>query len=266
MPLPPSKRVVFKRNPLFAVSAQMRFPPILRIQVEPPAQFQEAIRDQFPGYELVNPAQVAVPPGVPAEVQAAMRAAMQSTLNVSFEQAHRFKTDDGSWTLQLTQESLTMACKSYERWEVFREKFNFAREHFITVYKPPFSTMVGLRYQNAIDRSKLGLDGVGWKELLKPFIAAEFGCDGLSEQEIVANLHRFQFKDGSDDILVQHGMATHNETKVQVYSIDNNLNSTGKVELTDVLPRLDQLNKHSGSLFRLCITDRLYNSLDPISI
>ncbi|MHB1674833.1 MAG: TIGR04255 family protein [Acidobacteriaceae bacterium] len=266
MPLPPSKRVVFRRNPLFAVSAQMRFPPILRIQVETPAQFQEAIREQFPGYELINPAKVAIPSGIPSDIQAAMRATMQSNLNVSFEQAHRFKTNDGNWTIQLTQESVTMACTTYERWERFREKFSFALEHFIRIYKPPFSTMVGLRYQNAIERSKLGLDGVGWKRLLKPCIAAEFGCDGLSEHEIISNLHRFEFIEGADRIVVQHGMATNLLTKEPVYSIDNNLNSTDKVELKDVLSRLDQLNKHSGSLFRLCITEELFNSLDPISI
>ncbi len=126
--------------------------------------------------------------------------------------------------------------------------------------------MVGLRYQNAIERAKLGLNGVGWKELLKPFIAAELGCEGLSEGEFVSDLHRFEFKEGLDRIVVQHGMATNQLTKESVYSIDNNFNSTDKVELKDVLSRLDQLNKHSGSLFRLCITDRLYNSLDPISL
>ncbi len=266
MPLSPSERVVFERNPLFAVSAQMRFSPILRIQVETPAQFQEAIREQFPGYEFVNPAQIATPPGVPAEIQAAMRTAMQSSLNISFEQAHRFKSGDDNWIVQLNQGSITVVCRSYERWEVFRTKFDFALQNFIRIYRPPFATMVGLRYQNAIDRSVLGLEGVAWKDLLKPFIAAEFGCEGLSEQEIVADSHRFQFKDGPDDILVQHGMATNNATKQPVYSIDNNFHSTGKVELTDVIPRLDQLNKHSGSLFRLCITDRLYESLKPTSI
>ncbi len=266
MPLPTSKRVVFRRNPLFAVSAQVRFHPILRIQVETPVEFQEAIRSDFAGYQVVNPAPISIPPMVPSEVQAAMRNTLQSTLNISFERAHRFESSDGNWTVQLSQGSMTMACKAYPRWEDFREKFRPVLESFVRIYCPPFMIAVGLRYQNAIERSKLGLKGVNWSELLKPFIAAEFSSDGMSEADILSDLHRFEFREGPDRILVQHGMATNQLTKEQVYSIDSNLNSTGKVELTDVIPRLNQLNKHSGSLFRLCITDRLFASLEPMDI
>ena len=159
-----------------------------------------------------------------------------------------------------------MACKAYPRWEEFRERFRPVLEAFIGIYAPPFMVDVGLRYQNAIERSKLGLTGVNWSELLKPFIAAEFSGEGMSEADILSDLHRFEFKEGTDRILVQHGMATNQTTKEPVYSIDCNLNSTGKVELADVFPRLNQLNKHSGSLFRLCITDRLFTSLEPVDI
>lgn len=266
MPLPTSQRVVFNQNPLFAVSAQMRFPPILRIQVEPPVELQEAIRSEFPGYEVVNPSPVVMPPEIPLQVQSVMRTALQSNLNISFERAHQFKSADDNWVVQVSQESFTLACKSYERWEVFRRKLKFVFEEFVRIYRLPFATRVGLRYQNAIQRSKLGLDGVAWKDLLNPFIAAELGCGGLSEVNITSNLHRFQFTEGSNQILVQHGLGHNQLTKEQVYSIDNNFNSTGKVELTNVFSRLDELNKHSGSLFRLCITDRLYSSLDPKSI
>ena len=266
MPLPTFKRVVFNRNPLFGVSAQVRFHPILRIQVEAPAEFQEAIRSQFAGYQVVNPAAIAIPPAIPPEVQAAMRSSLQSSLNISFERAHRFESSDGNWTVQLSQGSMTMACKAYPRWEDFREKFRPVLESFIRIYSPPFLVAVGLRYQNAIERSKLGLDSVKWSVLLKPFIAAEFSVEDISESDIVSDLHRFEFKDGADRILVQHGMATNQVTKESVYSIDCNLSSTGKVELTDVFLRLNQLNKHSGSLFRLCITDRLFNSLEPVDI
>lgn len=266
MALPTSKRVVFRRNPLFGVSAQVRFNPILRIQVETPAEFQEANRSQFAGYQVVNPAAIAIPSAVPAEVQAAMRNSLQSSLNISFERAHRFESGDGNWTIQLSQGSMTMSCKVYPRWEEFRERFRPVLESFVRIYSPPFMTVVGLRYQNAIERSKLGLVGVNWSALLKPFIAAEFSCEGLLEADIVSDLHRFEFREGPDRILVQHGMATNQLTKEPVYSIDCNFNSMGKVELTDVLSRLDQLNKHSGSLFRLCITDRLFNSLEPMDI
>jgi uncharacterized protein (TIGR04255 family) len=266
MALSPSKRVVFNRNPLFGVSVQVRFPPILRIQVEPPAKFQETIRSTFPWYTAVNPAPIAMPGGISADIQAAMQATMQSNLGVSFERAHRFVSDDSNWVVQLSQAAITMSCKTYPRWEIFREKFEFVFNAFTAIYSPPFATMVGLRYQNVIQRSALDLTGVAWPELLQPFIAAEFGCAGLSETDIVSDLHRFELKEGPDRILVQHGMATNQLNKEPVYSIDNNFNTTDKVELKDVFLRLDELNKHSGSFFRLCITDRLYSSLEPLPI
>ena len=47
MPFPDYGRVIYQRNPLIEVICQVRFPPVLRIDVEPPAAFQEAIRDEF---------------------------------------------------------------------------------------------------------------------------------------------------------------------------------------------------------------------------
>jgi len=179
---------------------------------------------------------------------------------------HRFDSSDGKWTVNLTQETIMMACNEYPRWEEYRERFRPVFDSFVATYNPPFALSVGLRYQNAIQRSKLGLENVGWAELLSPFIAAEFGCEGLLETDVISDLHRFEFKEGQDRILVQHGMAKNQLTQEPVYSIDSNLNSSGKVDLHDVFPRLDQLNKHSGSLFRLCIKDRLFNSLEPMDI
>jgi uncharacterized protein (TIGR04255 family) len=266
MPLPSSTRVVFKRNPLAAVSAEVRFPPILRIQVEPPVAFQDAIRAKFPWYEATSPQPFPFPPGTTADLQAAVQAAVQNNFGVSLERAHKFHSDDRNWTVQVLPASIGMSCKVYPRWEAFRDKFELAFNAFAEIYKPAFGASVGLRYQNVIKRSALGLQGVAWTELLQPFIAAEFGCTGLAEKEIVSDTHRFEFRENSDRILVQHGMATHRQDKELLYLIDNNFTTTEKVELKGVFDGLDRLNKYSGSLFRLCITDKLYNSLDPLPI
>jgi uncharacterized protein (TIGR04255 family) len=266
MPLPHFKRVVFKKNPLYGVSAQMRFHPILRIQVEPPVSFQEAIRPQFPGYEPVNPAAVMLPSGIPAEVQRTILASAQAGLNIGFEQAHRFTSSDRNWAVQMSKDSVILSCKVYPRWEEFRERLRPVIDAFIRAYSPPFALSVALRYQNAIQRSALGLSGVSWSELLKPFVAAEFGCEGIAEADVLSDFHRFEIKENDNRVIVQHGLAKNKETGESVYSIDSNLTSNGKVELTDVTTRLDQLNRHSGSLFRLCITDRLFESLEPIDL
>ncbi len=50
MTFPSRQRIIYERNPLDRVICQVRFPPILRIDSEIPAVFQERIRKDFPEY------------------------------------------------------------------------------------------------------------------------------------------------------------------------------------------------------------------------
>ena len=43
-------RCIYRRSPLIEVICQLRFPAILRIDAQAPAQFQEAIRGDYPQF------------------------------------------------------------------------------------------------------------------------------------------------------------------------------------------------------------------------
>jgi hypothetical protein len=60
---PDSARVIYGKAPLTGVVCQLRFPPILRIESAPPADFQDRIREQFPLLE--RRPQSPTPPGIP---------------------------------------------------------------------------------------------------------------------------------------------------------------------------------------------------------
>lgn len=42
----------YAKNPLLEVICQLRFPPILSINENTPAEFQEAVRDMFPQFSV----------------------------------------------------------------------------------------------------------------------------------------------------------------------------------------------------------------------
>ena len=61
MPFPNVPRVTYRNNPLVQVICQLRFPPILKIDAEVPADFQESIRKDFPKFSERNEFRVELP-------------------------------------------------------------------------------------------------------------------------------------------------------------------------------------------------------------
>ena len=58
----------------------------------------------------------------------------------------------------------------YEQWEDMMRRFEQPLKVFSEVYDQSYFERVGLRYVDAIKRSELGLEGVEWKELIKPHL------------------------------------------------------------------------------------------------
>ena len=47
-----NKRVIYQKNPLVEVILQIKFPTILSINAKDPVDFQDAIRQEYPIYQL----------------------------------------------------------------------------------------------------------------------------------------------------------------------------------------------------------------------
>ena len=62
---PSSPREIYEKAPLIQVVCQLRFPPVLRIESQIPADFQERIRARFPLFERNSPP-LAAPLPIPA--------------------------------------------------------------------------------------------------------------------------------------------------------------------------------------------------------
>lgn len=258
MPFPDSPRVIYQKNPLTEVICQLSFPAILRIDSEVPANFQGKIQEQYPIYQEAQGANLKL--NFPQE----LAQVVGNTLSLKSGRAtYQFLSADKKWKITLTRETLSVSTVEYKRWEDFKHHLETAFNAFVEEYKPPFFTRVGLRYQDLIQRSTLGLDDVSWSELLSKPIAGE-----LSAPEIVdrithcINQLTIRLDDEGGMILLNHGLVS-NEKSEDLYLIDSDFLTEQKTEVQNVNERLDYFNKFSGRLFRWCISERLHDSLEP---
>jgi uncharacterized protein (TIGR04255 family) len=98
MPFPKSQRVIYRRNPLEQVICQLKFPIILRIENELPAEFQERIRDRYP--ILTEPQMLTSGPEFPEEVMKLVG----SLMPVRPARVYEFASADGHWRLTLSKD------------------------------------------------------------------------------------------------------------------------------------------------------------------
>ena len=109
-------RVRYQRAQLAEVICQLRFPAILSISANEPAEFQEAVRGMFPKYAA-------------KEESPAPRLADLGTSKVRLEQPksiinYHFISADGRWKLNLTSNFISLSTVSYPGWEAFGQHFD----------------------------------------------------------------------------------------------------------------------------------------------
>lgn len=259
MPLPDYDRVIYSKNPLEEVICQLRFPPILLIDAELPAPFQEAVRDRYPLYE--EKAQGSETPEIPPAIAKLLPPGWPIGQP---RRVYLFTSADNRWVVTLTRDALSLATKRYERWEEFRERLEELLRILVQHYNPPFYSRVGLRYQDVIRRSRIASEKVSWADLLQPHICGELSCRELrNEIERVVRQVLIRFDEGRGHVLVRHGLAVDTDTKEECFLIDCDHFRQERTETTDAIELLGYLNNQAGRLFRWCITDRLHNAMDP---
>jgi uncharacterized protein (TIGR04255 family) len=131
MPFPDSPRILYGKNPLVEVICQLRFPPILRIDSELPAVYQERIRHQYPLFRQARTLDQQL--GVPKEIAEKLAIDLgQVAPGASYE----FVSADENWTVSLTRNFLALSTRKYERWEQFTDQLQHPLQSLIDVYKP----------------------------------------------------------------------------------------------------------------------------------
>ncbi len=260
MPFPTFDRVLYEFNPLDEVVCQVRFPPILRIDAEPPAGFQEAIRSQYPTYAQSNSVTINLGGNVPPQVAQLMT---QLPLGQS-QTSHEFTSRDAAWKISLARDFLPLTCKNkYDRWELFRGRFEGVLKAMGQNYQPSFFTRIGLRFRDVFCRSKVGLEGKPWAELLNPAVTGMLGVPELagdvegSQAFTILQLH------STGKCGIRSFTAMHKPNREQVFVLDSDFFTEQQTETVDVLSKLNAFNSEADNFFRWCITDTLHCAMRP---
>ena len=255
------ERCVYKNNQLLEVICQLRFPTILSISAKDPADFQDAIRQVFPRYQLRQdalPPKMVQIPGQPPKVEP-----QKPVPN------HQFMTADGSYRINLAQNFISLSCVRYTCWEDFARMMDKPLASFIKLYQPAYFERVGLRYLNAFSREKLDLQDTPWKELLQPQYLGVMAFENVPEKAFSRCNQDVEVAIPGGCRMKLHvgpGMVKRvNDTKDQeaklIFDLDVSMNGNVPVNLSAA--SMQTVHTQAGSIFRGAITDTLHDAMEP---
>jgi uncharacterized protein (TIGR04255 family) len=228
-------------NPLREVICQVKFPKILRIAENEPADFQERIRARFPVYEIER--------SVVVEMEAAKlggRAGFRPPI-------HRFLTPDRTMTVSLSQDFYALSVTNYNRWGDFAEQLAFITNAARSIFNIPYAIRIGLRYINALDihfvESEQFSDVI---DLLRNELTVMLKTGVIEDPDLA--LQRIQTSTDGDRFTFRYGIIQEGEPPGPVFMLDfDHYVEAPQLSLEDLLERCDNFHERIYNAFRWCI-------------
>ena len=255
-------RCLYRRNQLAEVICQLRFPEILTIGTTVPAEFQEAIRAEYPQFSRRQEAPAPKITGVPGHMTLENQ---PTTVNYQFSSA------DGVWRVNLTSKFISLSCSRYSCWEDFAKRLDKPLAAFIRIYKPAYFERIGLRYLNFISRKELELEGVPFRELIDPCYLGPMADEDVSEAGVArCNVDtelalrggcRLRLHAGPG--MVKRNGQADDELK---FVLDLDLFMPGQLPVNLSAGALQTLHAQAFSVFRGAIRPQLHRAMEPESI
>lgn len=254
------ERVIYEKNQLVEVICQLRFPTILAIGAKEPVDFQEAIRREFPRYQLrqdILPPKMMQIPGQPPKLEQ-----QKPVTN------HQFMTADGKYRINLTQNFISLTCGEYVCWEDFARMMDKPLANFIKIYAPAYFERVGLRYLNAISRQALDLEDTPWRDLLEPAYLGLLAREELPESAFTRCSQDTEMAIGGGcrmklhvgPGMVKRGTVQDKEAKM-IFDLD--VSMSGNIPVNMAAGSMETAHIQAGTIFREAITDTLHDAMEP---
>lgn len=262
MPFPEVKRVLYEKNPLDNVICQLRFPPILKIDAELPASFQDMVRNQFPNFlESAETNVVAIHPSISGQIPPEI---LRQVVQASSSKNYEFSSEDGAWKINLTRTFIALTTKRYERWEEFRDKLQIPLTALEKVYSPDYLSRVGLRYIDVIKRSTLNIKDLAWDKLIRPYISGVLGSPMVGN--FVKNFeskYEIGLADNESIVRIIAKFVEAKEDNEICFMIDSDFYVSKRIGLSSTIDKLNYFNLRASRLIRWCITNRLHQAMEP---
>lgn len=257
MPFPEVSRVIYRKNPLDQVVCQFQFPAILKIDKGVPDEFQEKIRGQFPNFseKIGMNFSMNVDDSIPKELIDHVQ---------KFNSNHEFISEDEVWKINLTRNFIALTCTDYTKWEDFKEMFMGPLGAFREIYSPQYFKRVGLRYIDVIQRSKLSLDEVEWKDLLQPYILGFNSIpDIASRVKSMSSRHEVLLSDEKSIVGIVTKFVKPLTREEICFMIDSDFFIDEHLSFEKAIEKIDFFNKQASRLIRWCITEKLHKAMEP---
>lgn len=257
-------RAQYRKAPAHEVICQLRFPTILSINTVEPADFQEAIRAEFPKYAR---RQDTTPPKITLVNGSAPKVEQQPpVIN------YHFLSADNQWKLNLTKDFIALSTLHYTGWEEFARHLDKPLAAFIKLYKPAYFQRVGLRYVNIFSRSSLGIEDAKWAELISPaYVGPLCQPDAMEENFLNCASDLLLQLDSSCRAKIHAGPGRLKNTAQGApqdpevkFIFDMDLSMGGDVPCTLSAAGLETLHGHATRIFEGAVTDRLRTAMGPV--
>jgi uncharacterized protein (TIGR04255 family) len=256
------ERYLYRKPQLVEVICQLRFPTILSISAREPADFQEAIRREFPQYKRLQEQAQPKVTGAPGSLRVEEGERITN---------YQFLSAEGKWKVNLTNNFIALATPAYTQWEDFAAKLDLILAKFISTYQPAYFERVGLRFINAFSRKALDLDGVPFRDLFQPgylgLLAEEdvreedFARSGQDIEMAMSGGCRVKLHAGPG--MLQRPNAKENEVR---FILDNDVFMNGNLPVNQCAPALQTVHIQADRIFAGAITKQLHEAMEPVQM
>ncbi len=253
--LPKVDRVLFDRAPLVLTLVQVRYPALIRFGEQSSlADLQEDLSQDYPD---ANPEQQ-----------------ISLTINVGGMQQSqagptiwRFSTLDGTWSVVVGQDAVTIESRQYEEIGHFCNRVKRVLAAVEKHLRPTHQRRLGLRYVNEF-RHEDGETMGTWKKLLNQDL---LGLSGRLGESVDHSFHEIRAHTGDGVLLIHHGLlrgstdpgASSGGEPYYLLDLDYFDDTPTSWDSEEVVRRVEAWNDIMYRLFRWSMTDRLFRNLEP---